>query len=69
MNKINFQQTIIPDINLINAEYKNFSFKRHFHLDYHFGLLTQGEQKFYYQGNKYNTGPGQLQIMPAGCGT
>jgi len=66
MNKINYQQTIISDINLINAEYKNFAFKRHFHLDYHFGLLTQGEQSFYYQGNKYSTGPGQIQIMPAG---
>jgi AraC-like DNA-binding protein len=67
MNKTNYQQTTIADINLINAEYKNFSFKRHFHLDYHFGLLTQGEQTFYYQGSKYSTGPGQIQLMPAGA--
>lgn len=67
MNNINYQQTIIPEISLIHAEYKNFSFKRHFHLDYHFGLLTQGEQSFYYQGSKHNTGPGQIQLMPAGA--
>lgn len=67
MNKVNHRKTIISDISLINAEYKDFSFKRHFHLDYHFGLLTQGEQTFYYQGSKYHTGPGQIQIMPAGA--
>ncbi len=64
MNKISHRKSPINDINLIDAHYQNFAFKRHYHLDYHLGLITQGQQQYFYQGEKHIAGAGQLVIMP-----
>ncbi|MGR5065914.1 AraC family ligand binding domain-containing protein [Photobacterium sp. DNB22_13_2] len=64
MNKISHRKSPIDDIGLIDAHYQNFAFKRHYHLDYHLGLITQGQQQYYYNGSKHIAGAGQLVIMP-----
>ena len=63
MHTAQYHSSLVADISLIDAQYHDFSLKRHYHLDFHFGLITQGEQQFYYQGGKYRTGPGHIQIM------
>ncbi|MGF1686925.1 AraC family transcriptional regulator [Photobacterium japonica] len=64
MNKISHRKSPIADINLIDAHYHDFAFKRHYHLDYHVGLITQGQQQYFYNGSKHLAGAGQLVIMP-----
>ncbi|AJR06968.1 AraC family transcriptional regulator [Photobacterium gaetbulicola] len=64
MNKISHRKSPIDDINLIDAHYQSFAFKRHYHLDYHVGLITQGQQQYFYNGSKHIAGAGQLVIMP-----
>ena len=64
MDKVNYHTTQNKEISLIEANYQSFAFSRHYHLDFHIGLITSGEQKFYYQGEKHHVGQGQLVIMP-----
>ncbi|MGF1738831.1 AraC family ligand binding domain-containing protein [Photobacterium satsumensis] len=64
MNKISHRKSPIDEISLIDAHYQSFAFKRHYHLDYHLGLITQGQQQYYYNGSKHIAGAGQLVIMP-----
>ncbi|WP_159657327.1 AraC family transcriptional regulator [Vibrio atypicus] len=64
MDKVDYHTTQNKEINLINANYQNFAFQRHYHLDFHIGLITHGEQKFYHQGQSHQVGPGQMVIMP-----
>lgn len=64
MNKVSHRKSNIDDINLIDAHYQSFSFKRHYHLDYHFGLITHGQQQYFYGGAKHVAGAGQIVIMP-----
>ncbi|MEH6533791.1 MAG: AraC family transcriptional regulator [Photobacterium frigidiphilum] len=64
MNKVSHRKSNIDDINLIDAHYQSFSFKRHYHLDYHLGLITQGQQQYFFNGAKHVAGPGQMVIMP-----
>lgn len=66
MNKdtVNHQTTGIEDISLIDAHYRQFAFKRHYHLDYHMGLITEGQQEYYFNGTRYRAGKGELVIMP-----
>lgn len=64
MNKVSHRKSSIDDINLIDAHYQSFSFKRHYHLDYHFGLITHGQQQYFYNGAKHVAGAGQIVIMP-----
>ncbi len=49
---------------LIQAQYQEFAFQRHYHLDFHIGLITQGQQKFVYKGTSYHAGAGQVVMMP-----
>lgn len=53
-----------PDISLIDASYQAFAFQRHYHLDFHIGLITEGVQRFCYRGQSYTAGPGELVLMP-----
>lgn len=55
-----------PDraISLISGQYQAFEFERHYHLDYHFGLITQGQQQFVCAGERYYVGPGDVVVMP-----
>ncbi|WP_194438587.1 helix-turn-helix transcriptional regulator [Vibrio fluminensis] len=63
MEHANYRNTISESINLIDARYQHFSFQRHYHLDFHIGLITQGEQKFHHQGTTHHVGQGQVVIM------
>ncbi len=64
MEQADYRNTISESINLIDAHYQHFSFQRHYHLDFHIGLITQGEQKFHHKGQAHHAGSGQVIIMP-----
>ncbi|MFW7524818.1 AraC family ligand binding domain-containing protein [Vibrio ostreicida] len=64
MEQVHYHTTQHTQLSLIEANYQSFSFTRHYHLDFHIGLITEGEQKFQYQGTHYHVGAGQLVIMP-----
>jgi len=64
MDKVNYHTTENKEISLIEANYQSFAFSRHYHLDFHIGLITSGEQKFHYKGACHHVGKGQLVIMP-----
>ena len=53
-------------VQLISARYRNFAFPKHFHTDFHFGLVLSGEQKVSSLGCGFVTGPGQIQVMAPG---
>ncbi|TPE49020.1 hypothetical protein FJM67_12565 [Maribrevibacterium harenarium] len=50
-------------IGLIAGQYQAFEFKRHYHLDYHFGLIVKGEQRFVCRGERFHVGYGEVVIM------
>ncbi|GMQ48049.1 AraC family transcriptional regulator [Vibrio sp. 10N] len=64
MEKIDYLSSPIPAINLISGRYKKFAFQKHYHLDYHFGLIVSGQQQFQLKGTSYTSGPGDLVLMP-----
>ncbi|MEL7291319.1 helix-turn-helix transcriptional regulator [Vibrio sinaloensis] len=64
MDQVNYHTTPNREISLIEANYRSFAFSRHYHLDFHIGLITGGLQTFHYQGVRHNVGQGQLVIMP-----
>ncbi|NOH64328.1 AraC family transcriptional regulator [Vibrio sp. RE88] len=64
MDQVNYHTTQNKEISLIEANYQKFAFQRHYHLDFHIGLITHGQQKFHYQGQSHNVGAGQIVIMP-----
>ncbi|TCN74018.1 AraC-like protein [Vibrio crassostreae] len=64
MDKVHYYSTPTEDISLIQAQYQEFAFQRHYHLDFHIGLITQGQQKFAYKGTSHHVGAGQVVIMP-----
>lgn len=64
MDKVDYTQTSEKGVDLIDAEYQNFAFQRHYHLDFHIGLITKGEQKFTHQGSSLSAGHGQMVVMP-----
>lgn len=64
MDHANYRNTINESINLIEARYQHFSFQRHYHLDFHIGLITQGVQRFHHKGKSHRVGQGQVVIMP-----
>ncbi|EKO3566611.1 AraC family transcriptional regulator [Vibrio metschnikovii] len=64
MDTIRYYSTPHQAINLIEADYKKFAFQRHYHLDFHIGLITSGQQKFVYRGSQHQVGHGQIVIMP-----
>lgn len=64
MDKVNYHSTENKEISLIEANYQSFAFSRHYHLDFHIGLITGGQQKFHYKGASHHVGEGQLVIMP-----
>lgn len=64
MENIQYYPTQHNDLSLIDAKYHTFAFQRHYHLDFHLGLITQGEQKFHFQGKSYHAGQGQIVMMP-----
>lgn len=50
MDTVNYRPSAYPAISLIEADYRQFAFERHYHLDIHIGLITQGVQRFITKG-------------------
>ncbi|RVU30999.1 AraC family transcriptional regulator [Neptunomonas marina] len=61
-------QHIDANSNLILSEgtYANFTFKPHYHLDYHIGMVVKGVQRQQFRGRSVLLGPGRISIMPPG---
>lgn len=53
----------LPGVRLINAEYHNFAFPRHFHLEYHIGLLLRGQHRYVCQGERQQATVGDVLLM------
>ncbi|WP_077457411.1 AraC family transcriptional regulator [Salinivibrio kushneri] len=51
---------------IIEGHFHHESFKRHYHLDYHIGLITAGAQRYYYRSASHVARRGELVIMPPG---
>lgn len=56
----------MPGLVLGAARFSTFSFDRHFHLDYHIGLVTDGVQRLGFDGKTVLAGPGTISLMPPG---
>jgi len=56
----------IPGLVLSKARFSEFSFDRHFHLDYHVGLVTEGVLRQRFKGKTVLLGPGSIALMPPG---
>ncbi len=54
----------IPGLVLSEARFSSFGFDRHFHLDYHIGLITEGVQRQGLNGETVLLTPGTIQLMP-----
>ncbi|RJG09651.1 AraC family transcriptional regulator [Pseudomonas cavernicola] len=63
MEQINHFSSALPGVRLIDAEYHRFAFPRHFHLEYHIGLLLQGRQRYVYRGERHLAGAGDTLLM------
>ncbi len=63
MDTVNYRPSAYPAISLIEADYRQFAFERHYHLDIHIGLITQGVQRFYHQGAWHQVGQGGVVLM------
>ncbi len=64
---VQYQQvTDIPGLVLSAGRFSRFSFDRHFHLDFHVGLVTAGVQRQSFKGTTVLLGPGCVSLMPPG---
>ncbi|MGE8361527.1 AraC family ligand binding domain-containing protein [Pseudomonas sp.] len=63
MEQINHIRSGLPGVRLIDAEYHRFSFPRHFHLEYHLGLMLNGQQRYVYRGERCLVGSGDTLLM------
>jgi len=55
-----------PGLVLGEARFSAFQFDRHYHVDYHIGLVTQGVQRQCFRGKSILLGPGGIALMPPG---
>ena len=55
-----------PGLVLGVARLSEFQFDRHYHVDYHIGLVTQGVQRQTFGGQSILLGPGAVALMPPG---
>lgn len=55
-----------PGLVLGVARLCEFQFDRHYHVDYHIGLVTQGVQRQTFRGRSILLGPGAVALMPPG---
>ena len=56
----------MPGMVLGQARITEFQFDRHYHVDYHIGLVTQGVQRQSFRGRSVLLGPGAVALMPPG---
>lgn len=52
-----------PGVRLIDARYQQFAFPRHFHLEYHIGLMVAGQQRYAAGGEQQLAGAGDILLM------
>ena len=52
-----------PGVRLIDARYQQFAFPRHFHLEYHIGLIVAGQQRYAAGGERLLAGAGDILLM------
>ncbi|BDY04950.1 AraC family transcriptional regulator [Ferrimonas sp. YFM] len=64
MNRVCISQSSIEGVGLIDASYGNFAFRRHYHLEFHIGLIVGGAQRYHCRGASHRAAPGQLVMMP-----
>lgn len=64
MDNVKYSLSSDPSIQLIDANYKKFAFSRHYHLDFHIGLIQRGVQNFNHSGSRHQVGQGQIIVMP-----
>lgn len=55
-----------PGLVLGEARFSDFRFDRHYHLDYHVGMVTEGVQRQRHRGNTELLAPGRISLMPPG---
>ncbi|WP_322047551.1 AraC family transcriptional regulator [Paraburkholderia sp. J67] len=64
---VHYQQVSeVPGLVLSTARFADFSFDRHFHLDFHVGLVSEGIQRQGVNGKSVLLGPGCIALMPPG---
>jgi AraC-like DNA-binding protein len=64
---VHYQQVSeVPGLVLSTARFAEFSFDRHFHLDFHVGLVSEGVQRQGSHGRTVLLGPGTIALMPPG---
>jgi AraC-like DNA-binding protein len=64
---VQFQQVSgVPGLVLSSARLKGFSFGRHFHLDFHIGLMAHGALYQRFNGKSELHAPGTIALMPPG---
>ncbi|MBV7545683.1 AraC family transcriptional regulator [Pseudomonas sp. PDM26] len=56
----------VPGLVLGSARFVDTGFDRHYHLDFHVGLVTEGIQRHRSKGESYLLGPGRIALMPPG---
>ncbi|CAE6813693.1 AraC family ligand binding domain-containing protein [Paraburkholderia haematera] len=56
----------IPGLVLGEARFSDYRFERHYHLDYHIALVTDGVQRQGFHGETLLLTPGSIQLMPPG---
>ncbi|WP_414447927.1 AraC family ligand binding domain-containing protein [Burkholderia sp. 22PA0099] len=56
----------VPGLVLGDARFSEFRFDRHYHLDFHVGIVTDGVQRQQVGGNSLLLGPGSISLMPPG---
>ncbi|MFZ6874104.1 AraC family ligand binding domain-containing protein [Undibacterium sp. Di27W] len=56
----------VPGLVLSGGRLAEFHFDRHYHLDYHIGLVSEGVQRQKFRGNSVLLGPGGIVLMPPG---
>ncbi|CAM2852044.1 AraC family transcriptional regulator [Moritella viscosa] len=54
---------VLPNIELSSANFENFSFEPHIHLDYHIGIVTSGCQQYLHKGKQYHLAPGFISTL------
>lgn len=56
----------VPGLVLGDARFSEFRFDRHYHLDFHVGIVTDGAQRQLVGGKSQLLGPGSISLMPPG---
>lgn len=56
----------LPGLVLGAGRFEAFRFERHYHLDYHIGLVTEGVQRQHVNADAFLLGPGRISVMPPG---